>query len=58
MQTYNDKIYELLQDKTISLIGFADLCEVPADARLGLPYGICIGVCPWTQRYIQRLQQQ
>lgn len=39
---YNSFVLELLQDKRLSLIGFADLEEIDSNVRNGLRYGICI----------------
>jgi len=38
---YNDYIVDLLKDKQISLLGFADLSEIGSEQRQGLKYGIC-----------------
>ena len=44
MDTYNDYIHELLRDDRVSLVGFADLAEIPQEQRDGLRYGVCIGI--------------
>lgn len=41
---YNNYIIDLLKDKHISLLGFADLSEIDRESRQGLPYGICIAI--------------
>ncbi len=38
----NDELTRFLTDNGASLIGFADLAEIPADARDNYPYGISI----------------
>lgn len=41
---YNSYIIDLLRDKQISLLGFADLSEINSEQRQGLRYGICIAI--------------
>lgn len=41
---YNNYIIDLLSDKQISLLGFADLSEIRSEQRQGLRYGICIAI--------------
>lgn len=38
----NQWVEELLKDRNISLIGFADLSEIAPEIRYGYQYGICI----------------
>lgn len=40
----NRYITDLLKDKSISLLGFADLSGINSEQRQGLGYGICIAV--------------
>jgi len=40
----NNWIREILADKNVSLIGFADLSEVDADLRYGFKYGISFAI--------------
>ena len=44
MMNYNDFVLNLLQNKSLSLIGFADLKDIDSDMRNGLRYGICIAI--------------
>lgn len=44
MESGNTIIQDLLKDKDISLIGFADLSEIDPEVRFGLRYGICLAV--------------
>jgi len=39
-----DRLREMLLEKGAALVGYADLCQVPAEARLGLPRGVSIAV--------------
>lgn len=41
---YNDWITALLHNEELSLLGFADLKELPFENRQGLPYGICFAI--------------
>jgi epoxyqueuosine reductase len=44
MEDLNSRIKEQLLDKGASLVGFADLSEIPADKRNNMLYGISIAV--------------
>jgi len=37
-------VKDILKDKNLALIGFADLSEIDADLRYGFKYGICIAM--------------
>ena len=40
----NNWVKEILKDKDMALIGFADLSEIDSDLRHGFKYGICISM--------------
>ena len=40
----NHWVREILGDRDISLLGFADLSELDVDVRYGFPFGICIAM--------------
>ncbi|HOQ07181.1 MAG TPA: hypothetical protein PLP87_05145 [Clostridiales bacterium] len=40
----NHWVQEILKDKGIALVGFADLSELDPETRLGYRYGICIAI--------------
>ena len=40
----NQWVEELLKDRNIALIGFADLSEIDPEIRYGYRYGICIAI--------------
>jgi len=44
MHPNNELIHNLLREKAVSLVGFADLSEVDPSARFGMQYGISIAV--------------
>jgi hypothetical protein len=40
----NHWVEEILKDRNIALIGFADLSEIDPEIRYGYKYGICIAI--------------
>lgn len=40
----NDYVKDILKDKNISLLGFADLSDINSEIRQGFPYGICFAI--------------
>ena len=44
MHENNSWVLELLKDKGLALIGFADLSEIDAEARRGFPYGVSVAM--------------
>lgn len=62
-----DELKQMLCEHGAVLVGCADLQALPPDDRQNMPYGvsiavgitdtfcgICIAVCPWTRKYIEK----